>query len=127
MERTGRDPIHGFGDLEVYQRGYRLALAVHKESNGWREAGYHTIGDQLRGAAWSVPSNIAEGYGRKIFEKDFKRMLITALGSVNEVLVFLDAARDLGWLNDGLHATWRDEYELLARQLQTLIQRWQTY
>ena len=124
--KDGR-PIHGFRDLKVYQRSYQLALAVYRESERWPQEGRHGVVDQLRGAAWSVPANIAEGYGRKAFEKDFKRILVTALGSCNEVSVFLDAAKDLGWLNEGRHRELQDEYTIVGKQLSVLIQRWETY
>jgi four helix bundle protein len=127
MDRPDRQPIREFRDLEVYQRGYRLALEIHKESEGWPRDGRHGVTGQLRGAAWSVPANIAEGYGRKTFEKDFKRILVTALGSVNEATVFIDAARDLGWLDEVRHQEWRSEYDVLAKQLSVLIQNWKTY
>ena len=122
-----RQPIRGFKDLEVYRRGYTLALSVHRGSACWPDEGRHGVVSQLRGAAWSVPANIAEGYGRKTFEKDFKRFLVVALGSVNEVMVFIDAAHDLGWLEEGLHREWQEGYTVLAKQLNVLIQRWETY
>lgn len=124
MSEDDRGPVRGYRDLDVYRRAYQLALAVHKESVCFRESGYHTIGDQLRGAAWSVPANIAEGYGRKVFEKDFKRFLVTALGSANEMEVFLDAAKDLGWLDTSRHGELRAESEIVGKQLFTLIQKW---
>lgn len=121
-----RTPIRGFRDLEVYQRSYRLALLIHKGSAAWPQEGRHGVAGQLRGAAWSIPANIAEGYGRKTFEKDFRRILITALGSCNEVEVFLDAAHDLGWLDDQQYQEWNAECVIVGKQLHTLIERWQT-
>ena len=122
-----RKPIRSYRDLEVYQRSYNLALAVYRESERWPREGRHGVADQLRGAAWSVPANIAEGYGRKAFEKDFRRILITALGSCNEVSVFLDAAKDLEWLDEVRHRELQDEYTIVGKQLSVLIQRWTTY
>ena len=127
MDRTDREPIRCFRDLEVYQRSYKLALEIHKVSEGWPHEGRHGIVDQLRGAAWSVPANIAEGYGRKTFEKDFRRILVTALGSVSEASVFIDAAHDLGWLDIVQHQEWQEGYTILGKQLNVLIKRWETF
>jgi|Deesub1362A_J573_1020465.scaffolds.fasta_scaffold09405_3 four helix bundle protein len=51
-------------------------------------------------AAKSICLNIAEGYGRRMYEKDFAKFLINALRSVNETQVCLDFAFDLGYLNE---------------------------
>lgn len=125
MERA--EPIRDYHDLEVYRRAYRLALEVHKESERWPREGRHGVADQLRGAAWSVPANIAEGYGRKAFEKDFKRFLVTSLGSASEATMFLDAVRDLGWLSESRHQALAEEHIVVMKQLNTLIRRWTTY
>jgi four helix bundle protein len=119
--------IQSYRDLEVYQRSYRLALTIYRAIERFPHEGRHGVADQLRGAAWSVPANIAEGYGRKAFEKDFKRILVTAMGSCNEVSVFLDAAHDLGWLDDVRHQEWQGECNTVGKMLNALIKRWETY
>jgi four helix bundle protein len=127
MEEDEREPIRGFRDLEVYRRSYKLALEVHRASSCFPQEDRHGVADQLRRAAWSVPANIAEGHGRRMFEKDFKRILVTALGSLNEATVFIDAAHDLGWLPEGQYREWIAQYTILAKQLHVLIQTWRTF
>ena len=127
MDRTQREPIRGFRDLEVYQRSCALALEIHQASASWPHEGRHGVVSQLCGAVWSVPANIAEGYGRKTFEKDFRRVLVTALGSVSEASMFIDAAHDLGWLDDVRHQAWQEGYTVLGKQLNVLIKRWETF
>ncbi len=79
---------------------------------------------RLRRAATSIPINIAEGYGRKRSPEDFKRFLVIALGSSNEVSVVLDLTRDLGYLNEGTHAKLKRECEEIGKGINKLIQVW---
>ena len=73
-----------YRDMIVWQKAmdltneiYRLAKLLPKEEQ-------FSLSDQMRRAAVSVPSNIAEGHGR-LSEKDFRHFLSVAKGSVNEL------------------------------------------
>lgn len=55
---------------------------------------------QLRRAALSVPTNIAEGYGR-MYNKEFYKFLSHARGSIVEVEYLLFLSMELGYINDG--------------------------
>ncbi|ABO48953.1 S23 ribosomal protein [Desulforamulus reducens MI-1] len=115
--------IKDYHDLEVYKRGYKLALQIHKTTKGFPQHELYEIGSQIRRATVSIPLNIAEGYGRKNYVDDFKRFLINALGSCNEVAVLLDMIKDLGYISDQYEG-FKEEYDYLGRQLNKLIQTW---
>ena len=116
--------IKGYHDLEVYQKGYRLALDVHRMSKSFPNHEMYEIGSQLRRAAISIPLNIAEGYGRKKYKDDFKRFLINALGSCNEVSVLVDMIREIGYITEQQHRELKEEYDHLGRQINKLVQTW---
>jgi len=80
---------------------------------------------QIRRAALSIPLNIAEGYGKKQSAAEFKRYLNMSLGSVNEVEVLLDLSCDLKYITEDQHKEYLERYQVLGKQLNTLIQRWQ--
>jgi four helix bundle protein len=82
------------------------------------------LGSQLRRAATSIPINIAEGYGRKRSAEDFKRFLVMAMGSANEVSVELSLAADLGYLDKETCARLQKEYDEIGRGINKLIQVW---
>ncbi len=114
--------IKSYEDLEVYKRGYRLALETHSITRNFPEWERRELGNQLRRAAVSIPANIAEGYGRKNSDKEFKHFLRNALGSSNEMIVLLNLSKDLGYLTETKVI---EEYDILGKQLYKLIEKWE--
>src|SRR5260370_10180661 len=116
--------ITSYRDLKAYEMSYQLALEIHKRTRDFPAFERRELGSQLRRAAVSVPMNIAEGYGRKRSAEEFKRLLVIALGSCNEVSVILDLAVDLGYLAKEEHARWAGEINEVGKMLTKLIQVW---
>ncbi len=116
------DKIKSFEDLIVYQKAYNLALQAHKLANTFPENEKRELGYQIRRAAVSIPANIAEGYGRKNSAKEFKHFLRNALGSSNELIVLLKLSRDLGYTAT---SNIIEDYDILGKQLFTLIEKWE--
>ncbi len=116
--------IHSYRDLRIYQRSYEAALEIHKLTLQFPTYERGELGSQLRRAATSIPINIAEGYGRKRSAEDFKRFLVIALGSCDEVSVLLDFARDLNYLSDKDHVGFKRRYEEIGKGINKLIQVW---
>ncbi len=116
--------IRSYQDLEVYQKAYQMSLDMHKLTFEFPRHEMYELGSQLRRAAISIALNIAEGYGRKQYTNEFKRFLINALGSCNEVSVVIDMIRDLGYLNEEQYNQIHEEYDHLGRQINKLIQTW---
>ena len=77
--------IISFKDLEVYKEAYDLAIIVNKNVNKLPLFEKNDLGSQLRRASKSVPSNIAEGWAKRQFEKQFKLHLNSSIGSCNEM------------------------------------------
>lgn len=86
--------FQSFEDLEVWQRGCRLAVSVFKVFARCRN---FTLQDQVQRAALSVPSNVAEGYERNS-NKEFIRFLNIAKGSCGELRTQLYISRKLQFL-----------------------------
>ena len=116
--------IQSYRDLDVYQRAYRLALQVHQLTINFPKYETIELGGQLRRAALSIPLNIGEGYGRKSSIADFKRFLIMALGSCDEVRIEIDFAKDLGYIEETMHTELTNEYEILGKQIRVLHEKW---
>ena len=114
----------GYEELRVYQDSYKLALEVHKLSQEFPSQERYELGSQLRRAAVSIALNIAEGYGRRDAAGEFQHFLRTALGSCNEVVVLLDMAHDLGYLDSVLHEELKERYTSVGKQVYRLRESW---
>jgi four helix bundle protein len=91
-----------FEELLVWQKSRELALAVYRQTGDGRFVRDWGLRDQVRRAAVSVMSNIAEGFGR-YSRAEFRRFASIALGSAAEVQSQLYLARDLGYLSEADH------------------------
>ena len=110
-----------FEDLEVFQRAYRISLDLHQASLRFPTIEQHGLADQMRRASKSICGNIAEGYGkRRRSAAEFKRYLLMAIGSADEMRVWLRYSADLGYVDQETCLRWRDEYRQIARMLQGL-------
>ncbi len=85
-----------FKDLAVWQRSVELTLAVYKLTSAFPDSERFGLINQLRRAAVSVPSNIAEGYGRST-KGEYVVFLGHARGSSSEIETQLIIARALGF------------------------------
>jgi four helix bundle protein len=114
-----------FEDLEVYQRAYKTALEVHRTTLAFPKIEQFALADQMRRASRSVCSNVAEGFGRQRQSKaEYRRFLRLALGSADEMQVWVNFARDLSYVDDVQVRTWKGSYRTIARMLQALIKSW---
>ena len=82
------------------------------------------LGDQMQRASRSVPTNIAEGWGRRTSPREFKRFLTIAMASANEMEVHYKVSRDLGFGHEPDCQRLITECEIEAKQIRTLIARW---
>lgn len=113
-----------FEDIDVFQRAYKISLKIHKSSLSFPPIEQYALGDQLRRASKSICANIAEGYGKqKISRAEFKRFLLIALGSSDEMRVWCRYCFDLGYIKQDTWEEWKNEYSTISRMLQGLINK----
>ena len=109
-------------DLDVYKRTYKLALEIHEVSFTLATHLQRDLGDQMRRASRSIPSNIAEGCGRAKSGKDTINFLRTALGSNDEMIFNLKFCRDVNLIDVERVNKFLAAYEITGKQLNKLIQ-----
>ena len=124
MEKQAAKSIATYRDLRVFQCSYELALKIHGITQKFPLFERRELGSQIRRAAMSIPINIAEGYGRKRSPDDFKRFLVIAMGSANEVSVELNFAKDLGYLGREMCDALQAECDEIGKGIHKLIQVW---
>ena len=84
-----------FRELIVWQKSMRLTVAIYQLTKGFPREELYGLTNQIRRAAVSLPSNIAEGYGR-INSGEYKQFLGIARASNFELQTQLQLARELG-------------------------------
>ena len=91
--------MRDFHKLGIWQRSHQLTLDVYKVSKSFPKDELFGLTSQIRRAASSIPTNIAEGCGRSS-NKDYAHFLQIAIGSASEVEYELLLAHDLEYIND---------------------------
>ena len=102
--------MQDYRKLRVWQAAHKLVLDVYRETRSFPKEEAYGLTAQVRRSAVSIPSNIAEGCGRRS-DRDFSRFLAIAMGSAAELDYQLLLARDMGFLNT---ATYEDLFAGLS-------------
>jgi four helix bundle protein len=108
--------MHDFRRLLVWQRARELFVAVDRLTRSFPRADRGVLSSQLRRAALSIPSNIAEGCGKNA-PKETIRFLQIAAASVTETESHLVLATDLGYLHPKQSEALLDQVESIRRML----------
>ena len=110
----------GFKSLLVWQKAQAFAVTIYQLSKTAAFTREFALADQMRRAAVSIPSNIAEGDEHDT-DKDAIRFLYIAKGSVAELRTQLDLANKVGLLSDTDCSNLDQQAEEIARMLRGLI------
>ena len=89
-------PIRTYRDLVVWQKSFRFAIDIYRLTVVFPKHEQFGITSQLRRAATSIATNIAEGHGRET-RGEFRNQLSVAHGSANESETLLLLSRELGY------------------------------
>ena len=87
-----------FTRLRVWEKAHNLALDVYQISGELPKSESYGLQTQMRRAAVSIPTNLAEGSGRST-NRDFARFVSNAIGSASELDYHLLLALDLGYID----------------------------
>jgi four helix bundle protein len=109
-----------YRQLAVWQRAQNLALAIYRSTDGFPVRERYGLAAQMRRAAVSVVSNIAEGCGRQ-GDRELSRFLRIARGSVHELECQLTLSRDLGYLKGELWTVLHGDTHAVSKMLNGLI------
>jgi four helix bundle protein len=105
-----------FEKLQVWQNGIDLADKVYKLTALFPASETYGLVSQLRRAAVSIPSNIAEG-SQRTTDKDFANFLMIARGSLAELKTQLILAVRFGYITREKYRNIQDDIERLSRML----------
>jgi four helix bundle protein len=111
---------NSYKDLRVWKQSVDLALEIYRQTQNFPKNELYGLTSQLRRAAVSVPSNIAEGKGRSS-DKELILFLHHSRGSLLELETQLFIARKLGYIEEPEAKHLLDQVENLAKALNALI------
>ena len=110
-----------FKNLIVWQKAMELTKKVYGLVKQLPVEERFALGDQLRRAVVSIPSNIAEGNGRS-GNKDYAHFLAIARGSLYETITQLELARELGYVGgDNRSKAVMEEINSLAGEVSRML------
>jgi four helix bundle protein len=117
-----RARVKSFKDLEIWQRGIKLVEDIYKATDAFPEEEIYGLTSQIRKAAVSIPSNIAEGFAR-YFKKEYRQFLYVTLGSSAELTTQIVIASKLGYLKEKKAGELTDEIEQISKMTMSLIKK----
>jgi four helix bundle protein len=109
-----------FRDLRVWQQAMELSLRVYKDTAQFPKYELYALAQQMRRAAVSIASNIAEGKGHRT-DADFRRFLFHARGSLVELEMQILLAAKLEYLSEDRSQGLQQAATLVARSLAGLL------
>ncbi|USO00336.1 MAG: four helix bundle protein [Phycisphaeraceae bacterium] len=112
--------MRSYRDLEAWKLGISLTKRIYQITGGFPDSERYGLISQLRRASVSIPSNIAEGWGRGS-TTEYARFLRVARGSMYEVETQLIIAKELAYLQDEELRRTMDETSQCGRVLSGLL------
>jgi four helix bundle protein len=112
--------LTSYRDLLVWQKAVELALLVYRFSEGFPKREIYGLTSQVRRAGISVPSNIAEGYGRGS-RREYIQFLSIAQGSLKEMETQTIIAQRLAYATPSQAERVLTEAEVVGKMLGSLI------
>ncbi len=109
-----------YRDLIVWQKAMVLARSAYSATTGLPKSEAYGLLSQIRRAAVSIPSNIAEGHGR-LTDSQFRHFLGNARGSVYELRTQIELAGDLGFVDKELLSSLMEQTADVTRLINGLI------
>ena len=113
--------IRSAKELIVYQKAYRLAMAIFEISKGFPPEERYALTGQIRRSSRSVSLNLREAWGKRRYEAHFISKLTDCEGENSETDSSLDFARDCGYISAQQHAELTALCEEVGKMLGSMI------
>ena len=115
MDGTRGASVGGVKSLRVYQLAYRTAMEIFRYSRSFPADERYSLVSQIRRSSRSVAADIAEGYRKRQYPAMFSSKLADADAEATETGVWLDFARDCGYLTQEVHRELTTAYDEVGR------------
>lgn len=111
----------GHKDLKAFDLAYKLSMEIFNRTKTFPEEERYSLTSQIRRSSRSVAANIAEGYRKRQYPAMFLSKLADADAEATETQVWLDFARDCGYVSAEHHKQLISGYEELGRMINGIM------
>lgn len=122
MTEAQRHKVKTYRDLLIWQKSMKLVTQIYVETKSLPKEEVYGLTSQIRRSSISIPSNIAEGYGRNS-KNDYIRFLQIASGSLYELQTQLEICLNLNYLSKKSFEEIFEQSREIERMLCSLIRK----
>ncbi|MGQ0738222.1 MAG: four helix bundle protein [Bacteroidota bacterium] len=119
--------IKEVSDIEVFKISYALAMDIFHLTRNFPKEERYSLTDQIVRSTRSVAANIAEGWGKRVYENEFKKHLIYSMGSLEETKVWLLFSRDCGYTAAEIYDHFSLKCDEIGAKIYKLYENWKTF
>ncbi len=112
--------MSNFRNLMIWQKSMSLTTKIYKSTKNFPKEEIFALTSQIRRSSVSIPSNIAEGFGRDS-NKEYLRFLNISIGSLFEMQTQLEIAKNIDYLNEEEFNTLYEDSREIERMLVSFI------
>jgi len=109
--------LKGYKDLEVYKLSYTIAIEIFEATKSFPKEEKYSLVDQIRRSSRSVPTNISEAWGKRMYRNHFVNKLSDSHSEANETQTWLDFCFAHGYLREEKHIYFSEHYDHICRML----------
>ena len=114
--------IKTYRDLDIWKKGIGLVKDVYKLTEKFPKQEMYGLVSQMRRAAVSIPSNIAEGF-RRYHNKEYKQFLYVSSGSCAELETQITIAKELKYIQENEEAILLERLDHIGRMISSLLKK----
>jgi len=114
--------IRTYRDLNIWNAGIELVKDIYKLTGKFPQQEIYGLISQMRRAAISIPSNVAEGFRRQ-HNKEFKQFLYTTLGSCAELETQITIAKELRYIQQDEENKLLEKLDYICRMISNLVKK----
>lgn len=114
--------INSYRDLLIWQKSFFLVTEIYKITSSFPKEELYGLTSQIRRASVSIPSNIAEGFGRNS-TGDYKRFLQISLGSLYELQTQVEICSRLNYLSNEHYTDIQQKAFELGKMINSMISK----
>ena len=107
----------GFKDLKGFKMSYDMAMEIFNITKSFPKEEIYALIDQIRRSSRSVCSNIAEAYRKRRYPKHFTSKVSDADGEASETIVWIDFAKDCGYISKIVYKNIYEKYCEIGKML----------